>query len=84
MFVNNRTIFLTGRKNTLEEWPNSTLGSHCHNIFRKAKCTEVEALSWEGSSFCFSQLVFTNILYSDWNTHVVILKLKKPYHAFSC
>lgn len=43
LFVNNRTIFLTGRRNTLEEWPNSTLGSHCHNIFRKAKCTEVEA-----------------------------------------
>ena len=62
LFVNNQTIFLTGRMITLEEWPDSTLSGHCHNIFKKAPCTESNALSWESTSFCFFQLVFINIL----------------------
>lgn len=37
LFINNWTIFLTGRKLTLEEWPNSTLSGHRHNVGRKTK-----------------------------------------------
>lgn len=42
LFVNNWTIFLTGRKIALEKWPNSTVSGHGHNIFRRAEMHRIE------------------------------------------
>lgn len=50
-FVNNWTIFLTGRKITLEKWPNSTVSGHCHNIFRKAEMHRIEYIKLGKLSF---------------------------------
>lgn len=78
MLVNNWTIFLTGRKITLEKWPNSTLSGHGHNIFRKAKCTELNTLNAGRVLLSAFPSFYSLIYYSrNWNTHIVTLKLKK-------